>query len=262
MQTKVLVLNVFAFQPAMAYLCLCYNQAMIKIAIVEDQEKWIKLISAFLERYKKETGAAFSTVFFADGSKFISSFKGDYQLVFMDVARPVRDGIKASKELRKIDKDVCLVFLTERAQYAVEGYEVNAYDFLIKPMEYDLFKVKRNKFLSHIQSGKDDFLLVNGKNGIHKIKVSEIHYVESRKHYIYFHCEEETYRRRGSLDSLKKVLKENGFSDINRSLVVNLAFVDNYSPTEVVVCKETLPLSRIYKAAFLNDLTKYFGNRQ
>lgn len=236
---------------------------MIKIALVEDQKKWIDLISSYLERYKKETRVELLVSFFNDGAQFISSYKGDFNLVFMDVAMPNMNGIQASKELRKMDSSVCLVFLTEMAQYALEGYEVNAYDFLIKPLEYDLFKVKMNKFVSHICMDEEKYIIISGSNELRKIKLSDIRYVESIKHYIYFHLKDETYRMRGSLDTFKKNLSSaNSFSEINRSLIVNLAYVDNYSNNDVVVNGENLPLSRVYKSSFLNDLTKYFGEKQ
>lgn len=234
---------------------------MIKIAVIEDQKKWSDLIKNYLERFQKENNLSFEISYFEDGLDFISQYKGEFNLIFMDVAMPKMNGIEASKKLRTIDKDVCLVFLTEMAQYALEGYEVNAYDFLIKPMEYDLFCIKLNKFLSHIKTDIDKFIVINSSNEIHKVKYLDIKYVESVKHYVYFHCKYDTYRMRMSLDNIKKTLKENNFSEINRSLVVNLAYVDNYSNNDVVIGSETLPLSRAYKSSFLNDLTNYFGDK-
>lgn len=234
---------------------------MIKIAVIEDQIKWSSLIKSYLEKYQKDNDIQFDISFFTDGSDFIEDYKGEYNLIFMDVAMPKMNGIEASKKLRKIDKDVCLVFLTEMAQYALEGYEVNAYDFLIKPMEYELFSIKLNKFLSYIKINEDKYFIINSSNEIHKVKYSEILYVESIKHYVYFHCLEDTYRMRLSLDSIKKDLKANHFSEINRSLIVNLSHVDNYSNNDVCVKGENLPLSRAYKTSFLSELMNYFGDK-
>lgn len=234
---------------------------MIRIAVVEDQKKWSDLITSFLNRYRQETKTSFEVSYFTNGEDFIKSYKKDQNLIFMDVAMPKKNGLETSKELRKIDKEVSLVFLTEMAQYAIEGYEVNAYDFLIKPMEYDFFKIKMDKFVAHIQSTSDSYFIINNANTICKIKFSDIKYVESIKHYVYFHCKEDTVRTRDSLDNVKEKLKGGNFSEINRSLIVNLAFVDNYSNNDVVIGRETLPLSRVYKSSFLNDLIQYFGEK-
>ncbi len=234
---------------------------MIKIAVVEDQKKWSDLIASFLNQYKQETKTSFEVFYFTNGEDFIQNYKKNYDLIFMDVAMPKMNGLETSKALRKIDSEVCLVFLTEMAQYAIEGYEVNAYDFLIKPMEYDFFKIKMNKFVMHIQSISDSYLVINSANTIRKIKLSEIKYIESIKHYVYFHCKDDTVRTRDSLDNIKGKIKKGIFSEINRSLIVNLAFVDNYSNNDVVLDGETLPLSRVYKSSFLNDLIQYFGDK-
>lgn len=234
---------------------------MIKISVVEDQEKWIDLIRNYLARYQEENKVSFAVSYFKNGSDFISQYKGDASLIFRDVARPERNGIEASKKLREMDKEVCLVFLTERVQYAVDGYEVNAYDFLIKPMDYELFRIKRNKFLSHIGNKEEKSIVINSSNEVHKVKISDIRYVESNKHYLYFHLENSTYRRRQSMDSIKDRFKGQGFSEINRSLLVNLRFVDNFNNSEVFIKTEVLPLSQVYKASFLNELTQYFGEK-
>ena len=63
------------------------------------------------------------------------------------------------------------------------------------------------------------------------------------------------------MDSIKDRFKGQGFSEINRSLLVNLRFVDNFNNSEVFIKTEVLPLSRVYKASFLNELTQYFGEK-
>ena len=63
------------------------------------------------------------------------------------------------------------------------------------------------------------------------------------------------------MDNIKERFKGQGFSEINRSLLVNLRYVDNFNNSEVFIRTEALPLSRVYKASFLNELTKYFGEK-
>lgn len=89
--------------------------------------------------------------------------------------------------------------------------------------------------------------------------MADIKYVESVKHYLYIHTVEEELKMRGSLADVKSSFIENNFAEVNRSLLVNLAYVDGYSAAEINVGGEILPLSRIYKADFLNALTRFIG---
>lgn len=231
----------------------------MKIAIVEDEEKWIKTFKEFVCRYMEETHENISLEVFPDGMDFISDYKGGYDLILMDIAMPHMNGLEAARRLRKTDSNVCLIFVTTLAQYAIKGYEVNAFDFLVKPVEYELFKIKLSKAAAHIGGNVKATFTVTNVNGMRKIPLSEITYVESVQHYLFFHTEKEVHKMRASLGDVKPLFKQNGFAEINRSFLVNLSYVDGYNNTEVEVAGEKLPLSRIYKTQFLNELTAYLG---
>jgi DNA-binding LytR/AlgR family response regulator len=231
----------------------------MRFALVEDECKWVKTFKDYIQRYGKENDVAFGLDVFPDGIDFISDYNGGYDLIFMDIAMPHMNGMEAAARLRQTDENVCLVFTTTLAQYALKGYEVGAFDFLVKPMEYDLFKIKLDKALRYISKHNKKTYNVVTANGMRKIPLSEINYIESAKHYLYFHTDGEEYKMRASLEDIKAFFKENAFAEINRSLLVNLARIDGYTNTEVLVAGENLPLSRIYKTDFLNKLTSYLG---
>ena len=92
-----------------------------------------------------------------------------------------------------------------------------------------------------------------------KQPVGDIKYIESEKHYLFFHTDDGIFKMRGALDDIRDFFFGNGFVAINRSLIVNLAYVDGYTVGEVRVAGETLPLSRVYRAAFLDKLAVYLG---
>ncbi|MBR1813100.1 MAG: response regulator transcription factor [Lachnospiraceae bacterium] len=128
---------------------------MIRIAVVEDEKEYSDQLFSYLERFRKETHQAVSAELFCDGMSFLDEYKGDFDIVFMDIAMPHMNGLEAAKKLRQVDGIVCLIFITTLAQYAIRGYEVDALDFLVKPVTYELFRLKLEKALFYLK-GKAD----------------------------------------------------------------------------------------------------------
>ncbi len=232
---------------------------MFKIAIVEDEQKWIDTISDYIRDYFEETDKKYALDVFYDGIDFISDYKGGYDLVLMDIAMKHLDGLETAKRWREIDKDTKLVFITTIANYAIKGYEVNAFDFLVKPVSYDLFKLKMDKIYSLYLAESNKTVYVETVAMVQKVNLSDIIYIESIKHYVYYHLKDDILKSRQRLSDVMDYFISNDFVEINRSLLVNLEHIDGYKENEVIVGDVSLPLSRVYKKNFLDVLTKYIG---
>ena len=109
---------------------------MLRIAIVEDDEKYADLLQEYLKKYGEERSEEFCCVMHKNAVVFLNNYKANYDIVFMDIDLPHMNGMTASQKLREVDKQVVLVFVTNLAQMAIKGYEVNAYDFIVKPVSY------------------------------------------------------------------------------------------------------------------------------
>ena len=234
---------------------------MRNIAIVEGDDKEAGLLEEQLRRYEKETGAEYRVVRFSDAIAFLTGYSADYDIVFMDIEMPDLDGMTAAKKLREVDPEVILVFVTNMAQYAVEGYEVSAMDFMVKPVRYDNLKLKLERAEKKLEGKGEDRFLVRGKNGPVVICVPDIRYVEVTDHMLTFYTNEGAIKVTGSLKEIEKRLEGRDFSRANSCYLVNLKYVTGASDGMVTVGGDRLSISRARRKSFMSDLADYLGGR-
>lgn len=103
---------------------------MIKIAIVEDEAMYAKQLEEFLHQYEKENGEAFDITIYSDGDQIVNKYQSQYDIILMDVEMKFMDGMSAAEEIRKVDTEVVIIFITNMAQYAIRGYAVDALDYV------------------------------------------------------------------------------------------------------------------------------------
>ena len=99
---------------------------MIKIAIVEDEAMYAKQLQDFLRQYETENGEAFDITIYSDGDQIVHKYKSQFDIILMDVEMKFMDGMSAAEEIRKIDTEVVIIFITNMAQYAIRGYAVES----------------------------------------------------------------------------------------------------------------------------------------
>lgn len=233
-------------------------KAPIRVAIVEDDKAVQTLLSSYFERFQKESGKAFALSLFDNGELFLAHYLPIFDLVLMDIEMPGIDGMETAKRLRQIDANVVLIFVTNLAQYALKGYEVEAVDFAVKPLSYEDFVLKIKKGIRYIKR-ETSFLISLTESEKISIKTSELYYVEVQRHYLVFHTLTKDYSCRGSLKGYEELLQAYGFRRCNNCYLVNLAYVKAIEKDQVLIGPHTLFISRRKKAEFLEEFTKYMG---
>ena len=112
---------------------------MIRIAIVEDDPAYREQLKTYVSNYEKEYEEQFRLSVFTDGLEFIEAFHADYDIVFMDIRMKHLDGMETARKIRLQDHNCIIIFITNLAQYALQGYEVEAMSYILKPIQYFAF---------------------------------------------------------------------------------------------------------------------------
>ena len=127
---------------------------MPRIAVVDDQPDMRQQLCSMIDQYSRENNCMLEVTAFSDGSQVITNYCKGFDIIFLDIEMPELGGMDAAERIRTVDPDVVLVFVTNMAQYAIRGYEVDALDFVLKPVNYYQFSTKLARALQRVQRRK------------------------------------------------------------------------------------------------------------
>lgn len=229
----------------------------LKIAIVEDDSADRDRLVECLNQYAQEKSITMVLELFTDGEQFLKENRR-YSLVFMDIEMPGRNGIEIARNMRSHNREEVLILVTNMVQYAIYGYEVKAVDYIMKPVAYEQLALKMPEYLSMIRR-RQRILTIKNREGLSRIKIQDIRYVEIYGHNIMIHMTDGARECYGTLKELEPELKEYGFAKCSQSCLVNLAFVDGIYQDQVKIGKNMIPISRREKKSFLAELTRFDG---
>lgn len=235
---------------------------MLNIAIIEDEDTAAEELTRFIKQYGRETNQLFHITRFPYATSLLKNYKPIYDIIFMDILLPNMNGMEASVRLRELDQNVVLVFVTNMANFAVKGYEVDALDFIIKPVGYDSFAMKMSKAVTAAARRKSYDIAIPLDGAMKIISAYRVYYIEADKHYLIYYTEEGNFRARGTLSTLENNLIPEKFFRCNSCYLVNMKFITEVEGNTVVVGPGKLKISRARKKDFMNALTNYFGRNK
>lgn len=228
--------------------------------IVDDEPPAVRLLKSYVERVaflhlKETTNSALEAL------KIIEEKEID--LVLLDIQMPELTGIQLSKLIKG---QTAVIFTTAYPQFALESYELNALDYLLKPIEFERFyeavlKLDRTKQTSITEADQqnEDFLFVktDGKNKFEKLAIHDILYVEGVKNYVAIHLPDRSIITYNTLKNIESSLPSQDFFKIHKSYIVAFRHVLRTSSYSVhLMNHKELPISDTYRKAFFEQINE------
>lgn len=229
------------------------------IAILEDNENYRKTIREYTARYQEEAAQDIQITEYASGMDLLDDFHGQYDILLMDIGMQGLSGMETARQIRSADENVVIVFITKLEQYAIEGYSVDAFDFILKPITYYNFSVKLGRAVKRAESRSAGRVWIPIKSGARCLETREIYYVEIDGHTLRYHTRQEVLEIRGTMKQAVSELAEYHFVKCSQWCLVNLQHVEEYKEDTIKVMGRAMKISRRMRAAFLSAFMDYVG---
>lgn len=173
-------------------------------------------------------------------------------LLFLDINMPKQSGLDFYKTLKNPPQ---VIFTTAYPQYAVDGFEVNAADYLLKPIAYERFLIAINKVLSneHSLQNETDFMVLNENKALHKVFYRDIQFIEAFGDYVKVHTQEKTITTHSTFSKLIENLPNN-FLRTHKSFSINLNRMNHLSGNQITIDDHAVPIGQTYKQTVLKAL--------
>lgn len=232
----------------------------MKCILIDDEPLALELLEDFISRLPfLELIGSFSNGF--DAIAIIQEKSVD--LIFTDIEMPNFSGIDVIKSL---EKKPMFIFTTAYSHYAIEGFNLNAIDYLVKPIPFHRFakavnraqnqlKLKESKSIEHTKLETNDFIFVKSEYENLKINLSDIKYVESLKDYIKIYTDKETpILTLSSLKSFEEKLGQINFIRVHKSYIVSFKHINSVQRNRIIIGKKWIPIGLNYKNHFLSKI--------
>ena len=187
----------------------------------------------------------------AEAFKYLQLY-GGVDLLFLDINMPQQSGLDFYKTLKNTPD---VIFTTAYPQYAVDGFEVNAIDYLLKPIAYERFLTAISKVISNQNKTKteDDFIVLKENKSLHKVFYKDIQYVEAFGDYVKVHTEEKRITTHSTFSRLLQGLPSY-FLRVHKSFSINLNKMNHLSGNQIKVDTHIVPIGQTYKQTVLKAL--------
>ncbi len=229
-------------------------------AVIEDDDAEAEALNALFRAYAQEHNIIIRVKRFQSAIALLIAYRSEYDALFFDVDLPGMDGIEASRKLRKIDPTVPLVFVTALTRYTLKGYEVNAINYLLKPVQKADAFLTFDTIIRMLSINENESIIIHTLDGYARVIVNSILYVEVSSHKVVYHTMAGNFDVRSSMKQTMERLDSRRFVLCNSGTLVNLSHVEFIDKEGVVIKGEKLLFSRAKKKGFVEKMNVFLSN--
>lgn len=223
----------------------------MRIAVIDDEKEIRETLCGYISQFSEESGLKIEISSFMCGDALLENYQQVWDILMFDIDMPGTNGMETAKQIRKKDSNVVILFVTNVAQYAIEGYGVDAVDYILKPISYYEFSMKFHRAVARAAHTGERAVMVDTVEGTRRIRINEILYIEIMAHYIYVHTPNRVFKVRGNMKEWEEELKPFGFCRVHKSYLVNMKKIESIQGKELTVCGYPVQISRNYRDSFV-----------
>ncbi len=233
---------------------------MITIIIVEDDDSEREYLKELTLNFFQKNGEECRILLFSDGADCLANYPERPDLILMDIDMPGINGLDAARKIRAFDQDVLIVFVTNLVQCAVEGYAVEAIDFIVKPVTESGFELSAFRVLRRIRKRRGANIEIRSRKSTISVNTAHILYAETMGRAILLHMDDGTDLTASEpIRGLEQRLSPFGFFRCHTSFIVNLSAVDTIGKTDALVRGVLVPVSKYRRNDFLKAVACFMG---
>ncbi len=176
-------------------------------------------------------------------------------LLFLDINMPQLSGISFYKSLQNPPK---VIFTTAYSEYAIEGFEVEATDYLLKPFSFERF-VKAVSKIKALNDDKTNHIIIKSEKKLHQVKIDDIYFIEGLGDYIKVHLKNNFLVTYKSLKKMNELLPKSVFIQVHKSFIINKNKLDYIEGNLAIVNTNNIPLGQKFKSNFFNNIKRENG---
>lgn len=196
---------------------------------------------------------------FHDAADFIRKYDSQTDILFLDIQMPLIDGLTCAERVRQLDPDVILIFVTSMIQYAVQGYRVEAFDYIVKPVTQTRLSLSLNRALKRLRRKQADVIAFRASDGLRSLSADKIRFIEAINHRCVIHTADEKIPCPQTLSSLEKQMNSNSFYRCHSAFLINMKYIDRIDGCDLHLGDHLIPISKHRHREFMQALTQYWG---